>query len=277
MEKPAPIPTPSPNNNIKKEDIKFINEYKLNFENIIYLLKLGKIENEIEELIIFVKDENKNTINTCYYQNSFSLKNIQQMNKIFRQFDTIDEIIDALKDIISDKQILIKKEKDDLLIIFKFKKLGKGEEEIIFTLKKNNIESGKIIENLISNINNIKLEIKELKNEINSKKIKKYHPVLENGWIVEPYISKEFIVCKNNESLVSFQGAVQGDWSKKIFTLEKEFRTKNRLFFPVIANQSFNRVDILPNGDIYMSFHGSLGVKGSGWVNLSGISYYICD
>ena len=55
MEKPAPIPTPIPNNNIKKEDIKFINEYKLNFENIIYLLKLGKIENEIEELIIFVK------------------------------------------------------------------------------------------------------------------------------------------------------------------------------------------------------------------------------
>ena len=49
MEKPAPIPTPSPNNNIKKEDIKFINEYKLNFENIIYLLKLGKIENEIED------------------------------------------------------------------------------------------------------------------------------------------------------------------------------------------------------------------------------------
>ena len=47
---------------------------------------------------------------------------------------------------------------------------------MIFSLKKNNIENGKIIENLISNINNLKLEIEKLKNE-NSKKFKKYYPV----------------------------------------------------------------------------------------------------
>ena len=48
------------------------------------------------------------------------------------------------------------------------------------------------------------------------------------------------------------QGLVYGDWSKKIFTLEKEFRTKYRLIFPVIDNQVFNRIDILPNGDVYL-------------------------
>ena len=75
------------------------------------------------------------------------------MNKIFWQFDTIDETIDALKEIISNKKISIKKENNELSIIFKFIKLGKGEEEVIFSLKKNNIENEKIIENLISNIN----------------------------------------------------------------------------------------------------------------------------
>ena len=275
MNTPAPVIVPKPTVNNEKKEIKFINEYQLNFENIFYLLKIGKIENEIEEIIIFVKIENN--IDTVYYQNTFSLESLQKMNKIFRQFDTIDETIDALQDIISEKNIIIKKENDELLIIFKFKKLGKGEEEIIFILTKNNLENGKIIENLISNINGLKLEIEKLKNEINSPKIKKYKPVLENGWIVDPNTPQEFMVFKNNDGQVSIQGAVLGDWSKKIFTLEKEYRTKYRLTFPIIAAQAFNRVDILPNGDVYMSCHASLGIKGYGWVNFSGITYYVID
>jgi len=284
MNTPAPVPKPTINS--EKKDIKYIQEYELNFDNIIYLLKIGKIVNEIEELIFFV--EIKNSIEVLYYQIIFSLENLQKMNKIFRQFDTIDEIIDTLKEIISDKNIIIKKENDELLIKFKFKKLGKGEEEIIFKLEKNNLENGKIIENLISNINNLKLEIKnlttninnlkleiyKLKNENDSKKIIKYQPVLENGWINDPWIPHEFFVFKNNDQ-VSFQGVVVGDWSKKIFTLPPEFRTKYRLCFPVLAAQAFNRVDILTNGDVYMSSHASLGINGNGWVNFSGITYNI--
>ena len=271
METPAPIPKPTINN--VKKDIKFINEYKINLENKIYAVKIGKILDEIEELTIFVKNENE--IDREYYQSNFSLENLQKMNKIFRQFDTIDETIDALKEIISEKNIALKKENDVLFVIFKLKKLGKGEEELNLKLSKNNIETGKIIDGLISNINNLKLEVEELKNQIKLKKIKKYSPILENGWIVDPYTPQEFIVCKNNDGQVSIQGLVSGDWSKKIFTLQKEFRPKYRLTFPIIANQAFNRADILPNGDVYLSFHASLGVTGIGWANFSGITYYI--
>ena len=101
--------------------------------------------------------------------------------------------------------------------------------------------------------------------------------MLENGWIVDPDTPQEFMVFKNNDGQVSIQGAVTGDWSKKIFTLEKEYRTKFRLTFAIIAAQAFNRVDILPNGDVYMSCHASLGIKGYGWVNFSGITYYVID
>ena len=60
METPAPIPKPVINN--AKKDIKFINEYKINLENKIYAVKIGKILDEIEELTIFVKNENENII-----------------------------------------------------------------------------------------------------------------------------------------------------------------------------------------------------------------------
>ena len=275
METAAPIPKPTMNNSQK--EIKYINEYKINSENSIYTVKIGKIITQSEELTIFVKNENENIINREYYQSNFSLENLQKMNKIFRQFDTIDETIDTLKDIISEKKLTIKKENDILFITFKMKKLGKGEEEFNLKLEKKSVETGKIIDNLITNFNNLKLEIEELKNENKQKKTKKYTPILENGWLSDPYFHQEFIVCKNNDGLVCIQGLVTGDWSKKIFTLEKEFRSKYRLTFPVIANQNFNRVDILPNGDVYLSFHGNLGVQGEGWVNLSGITYYISE
>ena len=75
-------------------------------------------------------------MDTYYYQRFLSMENLQKVNKIFWQYDSIDEVIDALKDIISHKQISIKKENNDLHLILKYEKLGKGEEEIIFVLKK---------------------------------------------------------------------------------------------------------------------------------------------
>ena len=51
----------------------------------------------------------ENIISSEYYQNSFTLQQLQQINKCFRLFDTIDETIENFKDIISDKKILIKK------------------------------------------------------------------------------------------------------------------------------------------------------------------------
>ena len=279
------------------KNIKFLDEYQLNFNEINYLIKIGIMESK--ELAIFAKEEN---INEYYYQNCFSLEYFHNKNKMFKLFDKIEEIIDALKDIISNKPLTIKKEEgnEKLSIILKVKILGKGEEEIKLTLTKknekteiiiNNLkakiddleseaikrknETEIIIKNLEAKIADLESEVIKLKNENKSIKVKKYKPILENGWQVDPNTPQEFIVCKNTDGQVSFQGAVSGDWSKKIFTLEKEYRTKYRLSFPIIANQAFNRVDILPNGDVYLSCHASLGIKGSGWANLSGVTYYI--
>ena len=53
---------------------------------------------------------------------------------------------------------------------------------------------------------------------------------------------------------------------------------KERLLFIVCANDSLKRLDILSNGNVYLSIGGSEGIGNgnkSGWVSLSGISYNV--
>ena len=266
---------PAPSLTVEKpNNMKFVNEYNLNFDNISYLLKLGIIPLTIEELIIFAQENND--INSFCYQNSFSLEKIQNMNKIFKQFDSIKEIINILKEIIEDKKISIKKINNDLNVIFKVKKPGKGEEEIIFCLTKTKFSVEKIIENLISHINDMKLEINKLKSEIsNNGKSKIFLPKLENGWKNFYQTYEPLTIYKNQFGEVKFQGLIHGDFSKKIFTLEEELRPKERLVFTVCANDAFHRVDILSNGNVCLSIGGTEGINSSGWISLNGISYNI--
>ena len=146
----------------KNIDFKF--EKKLLLENVNYLIKFGKFKSEQEELIIFVKEEN--IISSGYYQESFSLDNLQKLSKCFRFFDNIDETIDGLKEVLEDNKISIKKDLDVLNFMVKLNRGGKGEEEVNLKLTKNSLSTGKIVESLIEQINEMKKEIKENKEEI---------------------------------------------------------------------------------------------------------------
>ena len=133
-------------------------------ENINYLIKFGKLKDMEEELIIFVKEEN--IISSGYYQESFTLDNLQKLSRWFRMFDTIEETIDALKDVIEENKITIKKDLDILNFIVKFNKAGKGEEEVNLKLSKNSLSIGKIVEGLIDQINEMKKKIEKNEEEI---------------------------------------------------------------------------------------------------------------
>ena len=155
-------PTAKSEKDNKNIDFKY--EKKFILENVNYLIKFGKIKDEKEELIIFVKEEN--IISSGYYQESFSLDNLQKISKCFRFFDTIDETIDALKDVIEANKISIKKDLDILNFTVKLNKGGKGEEEVNLKLSKNSLSIGKLVESLIDQMNEMKKEIKENKEEI---------------------------------------------------------------------------------------------------------------
>ena len=145
-------PTCKPEKDNKNIDFKY--EKKLLLENVNYLIKFGKLKDKEEELIIFVKEEN--VISSGYYQESFTLGNLQKLSRCFRMFDTIEETIDALKDVIEANKVSIKKDLDILNFIVKFNKAGKGEEEVNLKLPKNSLSIGKIIEGLIDQINEMK-------------------------------------------------------------------------------------------------------------------------
>jgi len=258
--------TSTPCINLDQKNIILINEYKLNFKSTDYILKLLKLK---QDLILLVNEQN--IINSFGFQEIFSLEKLQKMNKIFRAFDSIDEVANSLEEIISLKKISLKKENSNIFITFKFNKPGKGEEDIIFTLVKANLSSNEIIENLISYINNLKKEIDDLKKN----NIKKFIPKFENGWQNFYSSYEQLTIYKNSLGEVKFQGLITGDFSKKIFTLEEELRPKERLIFTICANDSFKRLDILQNGNVVLSHGGSEGIEGSGWLSLSGISYYV--
>ena len=187
----APISKPENDN----KSINFKYEKKLLLENINYVIKFGKLKDKEEELIIFVKEEN--VISSGYYQESFTLDNLQKLSKCFRFFDTIDETIDALKDVIEANKISIKKELDILNFVVKLNRGGKGEEEVDLKLSKNSLFTGKIIEGLIEQINEMKKEIKQNKEEI--KKINEKLDILLKEKELKEIIDSKII--KKNEEL----------------------------------------------------------------------------
>ena len=127
----------SENTELNKENIAFIHEFNLEFENIKYLIKLGKSSNN-EELIIYIKEGNMKS--SEYYQNSFTLEQLQKINECFNLFHTIDEIIKNFKDKISEKKIFIKKINDGLSLIFK---ANKDEKKVIFKFKISELRTDK--------------------------------------------------------------------------------------------------------------------------------------
>ena len=178
-----------------KETIDFKLETKIELEKNIYGIKLGKISDKEDKLIIMIKEEN--VISSGYYQISFSLDTLYKKSKCFRFFDTIDETIESLKEVIQDKKINIKKSNDCLELMMKLNRGGKGEEEVKITLSKNNLETEKIIDYLIEQMNEMKKEINNNKNEI--KKLKEiYNKYLKDKFVLDAIDSK---ILKNNEEL----------------------------------------------------------------------------
>ena len=106
-------------------------------------------------------------------------------------------------------------------------------------------------------------------------KLETFFPNLENGWKSFSPIFQEPIIYKNSFGEVKLEGLVNGDWSKKIFTLPPGCKPGKRLIFTVCGMKNYSyRLDILENGDLYLSYDGSLGVEGAGWISLNGISFF---
>ena len=83
------------------------------------------------------------------YQKSFNLNRLQEINKFFRAFDSLEEAEEFIKDVFQEKSVLVKKEEENLILILKFKIGAKKEEEVRIKLTKQSISEKNIIQKLI--------------------------------------------------------------------------------------------------------------------------------
>ena len=101
------------------------------------------------------------------------------------------------------------------------------------------------------------------------------HPFFLNGWTNFGGIFENVEIFKNKDGLVTINGLAKGDFSKIIFKLPEGWKPKNQLIFSVCANETSKRLDIDSNGELFLNNKGIPGTEsGSGWLSLSGISFY---
>ena len=105
MDAPAPLNINNKDNNIQKDNIIKITE-NLSYNNQKYNLKIFKSDDN-QNLIMKIESydiENSD----YYYQINYKLQDLYSLNKFFRQFDTIDEVLNAIE---NNKKIINEKEK----------------------------------------------------------------------------------------------------------------------------------------------------------------------
>jgi len=120
------------------------NEYSLLFQNTKELL--------------YISCQNKN--NNLLYKNKFSLYEIQK-TKLFIAYDTIDECLFEINNILNEKKGIIKEEEDKLSFVVPLN--SKKYPEIIFPLYKKEKSDSQKINDLYEIINKEKKQINDLK------------------------------------------------------------------------------------------------------------------
>ena len=101
------------------------------------------------------------------------------------------------------------------------------------------------------------------------------HPYFLNGQKNFGSGYEEVEIIKNREGLVTINGLATGDFSKVIFRLPEGWKPNKQLIFNICSDDVSRRLDINSNGELFINKSGSIGsVSGSGWVSLSGISFY---
>ena len=135
-----------------------------------YTVKINKTESSI--LIKANEIQNSNSL----YKVELGLNAFYQLSKGFKMFDNLDDICEALNNILMSKKVSMIKKNYSLFIIFTINLIGGKEQEIKIELFIGDIE---VIRNI--KINQLENEIKEIKGDKNIllKKIKELEDIIK--------------------------------------------------------------------------------------------------
>ena len=162
MEAPKPISLITPENNLSFSSKK---DFKLSHEKTEYIIEVGKTSTQ-EKLGLKLKESSSNV----YYSTYFNLEELQNVSKYFRCFDNINEAITSIQDIFEEKKGSLKIENNNVFLMIKIPKIGKGEDLIQLQLNKCSLSLHEICDNLSKEIINLKNKINVLETKINELK-----------------------------------------------------------------------------------------------------------
>ena len=151
MEAAEPIICETPKPAIEKEKIDFTEEINIKKEKDEYKIKFGV---KRDDLIIKAFFENSKDI--FYYQKTFTIRELQNLSKIFALYESIKEIIDFFKDLNFDFE-----EKDNDLILKFNAFMPNGKSQLIeMKLERILLDSNQMINYLHEKIRSIEKSIK---------------------------------------------------------------------------------------------------------------------
>ena len=158
--------------------------------------------------------------------------------------------------------------------IFEFKEIILPEKEIDSAEKIENLYN--LQDDLVKEINNLKIENEKLKKEIESIKTNTNTGDIPKNELIDVKLTNgsdygsgflPFKVYKLSNNIVKINGLINCTFSQTICTLPENCRPKGQLIFVCMASSGALRVDICANGNLSPS--GS----GSGWLSLDNICF----
>ena len=237
--------------------------------NTIVIEKEGKKYN-----LILLNDENEIKIKCRIdkplkvYEKAFSKKDLEEICKIFKAYDNINEAYIYILNSIENKQYTFNLTEQSIKIKlnthynFEFKEIILPEKEIEINEKIENLYQ--IQEDLLKEINLLKIEKKRIENN----EIEEINVKLTNGSNYQNGYNP-FKVYKLNNNIIKLSGLINCNLTQTICTLPENCRPKGRLIFTTMMNSNqLCRIDILSNGNVTPD-----SAKGNGWLSLDGISF----
>ena len=211
-------------------------QFKLLKEDKEYLIEISD-STELEKISIKIKEIS--SISNIYFQNSYSLKELKNVNKSFKNFGNMNEAISSIEKKIEEKNVNLKFEKDSLLLILN----EKGQEIASLKLKRNILPLEEINENLTKEINNLKNRMNELEIE-NKNNVNKLKDEIELLKMEIKELKKDNLDTKkklnkiDNEANLNNKRKEENLLYKSMFNIE---RKESDIKFPLQKSFSFQQ------------------------------------
>ena len=236
-----------------------------------YKLTISKIDKDI---IIKCRIEKPLKV----FERKFTKSDLEKLGKIFKGCDNIEEAYTYIINSLENKKYIFEETEKEIKIklnninIFEFKEIILPEKEIDSAEKIENLYN--LQDDLVKEINNLKIENEKLKKEIETIKTNK-NEITKNELIDVKltngsnygYGYLPFKVYKLSNNIVKLNGLINCNFGQTICTLPENCRPKAQLIFVCMSASGPLGVDICSNGNVTPS--GS----GSNWLSLDNISF----